>query len=243
MITQPEGHSLLHREFAIPMFGGMRRIFLVLSLCACWPLSLNADDRAAEAAARAQREEAEERYKLLNGKLESLTETQELLLKNQDKLLHRINALTAELDEFKRAQTRAGANFVTQPQLKELVEKLQEIDKKRVTDNENVLKVLKELQKVPVAAVPVPEKSSSPPVQEPLGPTWDYFVKTNDTLKKIVMGYNKDLGKQGYALLTVSQVLKANPGLNQDKLYAGKKILIPIPPKKEEKAGKGKNNN
>ena len=34
-----------------------------------------AQDRTAEAAARAQREEAEERYKLLNGKLESVIET------------------------------------------------------------------------------------------------------------------------------------------------------------------------
>jgi hypothetical protein len=63
--------------------------------------------------------------------VESLTETQELLLKNQDKLQHRISALATEFDEFKRSSS-TGANFATQGQLKELVEKLQEIDKKRV---------------------------------------------------------------------------------------------------------------
>src|SRR5262249_19221612 len=119
------------------MFGVMRRVFVLLSLCAaCWPLSLRADDRAAEAAARAQREEAEERYKLLNAKLESITETQELLLKKQDKLQQRINALATEIDDVKRSQARAGANYATQEQLKEIVEKVREIDKKRIEDNE-----------------------------------------------------------------------------------------------------------
>src|SRR6187549_3436275 len=85
-VTLLEIASLLRREFRILMFGFMRRIFLLLSLCAaCLTPRLCADDRAAEAAARAQRDEAEERYKLLNGKLENLTETQELLLKRQDK--------------------------------------------------------------------------------------------------------------------------------------------------------------
>ena len=69
---------------------------------------------------------------------------------------------------------------------------------------------------MPVGAVAPPsEKTLTPMVQEPLGPTWDYFVKTNDTLKKIVIGYNKDLGKQGYALLTVSQVLAYHHGENE----------------------------
>src|SRR5262245_45969844 len=210
--------SLLHREFLILMFEFMRRVFLLLTFWAvCLPLSLKGQDLAAEAAARAQREEAEERYKLLNGKLENLTETQELLLKNQDRLQQRINDLASEIDEIKRGQARGTANHATQEQLRELVEKLQEIDRKRIADNEHVLKVLKELQKMPLVTVPpASDKSSSSIAPEPLGAFWDYVVKTNDTLKKIVIGYNKELGKQGYALLTVNQVLKANPGLNQD---------------------------
>lgn len=226
------------------MFGRMRRIFLLLALCAaCLPLSLKADDRAAEAAARAQREEAEERYKLLSGKIENALETQELLLRKQDKLQQRINALASELDELKRTQVRAGASSVTQDQLKELVEKLQEIDRKRIADNEHVLTVLRDLQKMPAVAVPpASDKSSSPTAQQPLGPFWEYIVKTNDTLKKIVIGYNNAPETRSLARLTVADVLRANPGLNQDKLYVGKKILIPIPPKKEEKTVKGKAN-
>ena len=152
----------------------------------------------------------------------------------------RINALASEIDEGKRAQIRTGANYATQDQLKDLVEKLQEIDKKRIADNEHVLQVIKELQKMLLA--PVPEKPSPPTAQEPPGAFWDYIVKTNDTLQKIVIGYNNAPETRGLVRLKLSDVLKANPGLNQDKLYAGKKILIPIPPKKEEKARKGKAN-
>jgi LysM repeat protein len=55
-----------------------------------------------------------------------------------------------------------------------------------------------------------------------------------------VIGYNRAPEMSGLAKLTVADVLKANPGLNQDKLYVGKKLLIPVPPKKEGKTGKGK---
>ncbi len=221
------------------MFGFMRRIFLLLSLCAaCLPASLKADDRVAEAAARAQREEAEERYKLLNGKLDSVTETQELLLRNQDRLQQRINALASEMDEVKRTQVRAGANYATLDQLRDVIDKLQEIDRKRIADNQSVLGVLKELQKMPLVA-PAPANSEKPSATAHQD-TWDYIVKTNDTLQKILIGYNKAPEMRGLAKLSVEDVLRVNPGLNPDKLYAGKKILIPIPPKKEEKGGKGK---
>jgi hypothetical protein len=155
----------------------MRRIFLVLTLClAGVPHSLQADDRAAEAAARAQREEAEERYKLLNGKLENVTETQELLLKNEEKMRQRIEVLASEIEDIKRAQIRGAANTVTPEQLNALVEKLKEIDQKRIADNEHVLKVLGDLQKMPVGPIPpVAEKSSSAKAPEATansGTTW-----------------------------------------------------------------------
>jgi LysM repeat protein len=84
----------------------------------------------------------------------------------------------------------------------------------------------------------VAEKSSSAKAPEATGQFWDYVVRPNDTLQKIVIGYNRAPEMRGLAKLTVADVLKANPGLNQDKLYVGKKLLIPVPPKKEGKPAK-----
>ena len=92
----------------------MRKILLLV----CWslicvPRALPATDRAGEAAARAQREEAEERYKLLNGKIESLAETQEALLSNQNKLQQQIAKLGSEIDELRHAHAQTGTKFAT----------------------------------------------------------------------------------------------------------------------------------
>ncbi len=202
-------------------------------------LPLQGQDRAAEASARAHREEAEERYKLLNSKLESIIETQELLLKNQDKLQQRIGSLGGELEDMKRTQSRSGANFATVEQLMEIAEKMKEIDRKRADDKELILKTFKELQKIPMhVAQPVATiepKQESPEEREYTGPTYDYTVKKGDFLEKIVAGYNEEFDKRGHAKITVAQVMKANPKLDLNKLFAGKIIKIPVPPKKDAK--------
>jgi len=51
---------------------------------------------------------------------------------------------------------------------------------------------------------------------------YDYEVKSGDTVGGIARKYQK----QGVKV-TVSQILKANPGLNPNALYVGKKIFIP----------------
>ena len=230
--------SFLRAKFLIPMLSPMRRIFFLISSCVMLAgPPLGAQDRAAEASARAHREEAEERYKLLNSKLESIIETQELLLKNQDKLQQRIGSLAGELEDMKRAHSRSGASFATIEQLKELAEKMKEIDRKRADDKELILKTFKELQKIPMHVAPPPTviEPKPEPVEERehTGPTYDYTVKKGDFLEKIIAGYNEEFEKRGQSKITVAQVMKANPKLDRNKLFAGKIIKIPVPPKKD----------
>ena len=52
----------------------------------------------------------------------------------------------------------------------------------------------------------------------------DYVVKDGDTLGGIAKKYKS----QGVKV-TTTQILKANPGLNPNALYVGKKIFIPDP--------------
>jgi len=221
----------------------MRQILLWLTIGSTFlPLALLAQDRTAEAAARAQREEAEERYKLLNGKLESVIETQEMLMKRQEKFQQRLHELASEIDDFRKGQAHAAANAVTHDQLKDLVEKMQEIDKKRVADNDRIVKTMKELQKISLpTAQSLPDSKPAPPTAslESNG-AYEYIVKKDDTLAEIVKAYNEKYKEEGQGPITVKQVLVLNPGLNPNKLYKGRKILIPKPPKKEAKVTAGK---
>ena len=53
---------------------------------------------------------------------------------------------------------------------------------------------------------------------------YEYEVKAGDTLSLIVQAYRK----QGVKV-TSALVIKANPGLNPNRLFTGKKIFIPDP--------------
>lgn len=215
----------------------MRTVFLcltVFSLCAV--PGVRGDDRAEQAAARASREASEESFRLLNGKLEGLIETQELLLKNQEKLSQRVASLAAELEEVKRSQSHLTGNTVSRDQLKDLVEKMQEIDRKRADDRELVLKGFKDLQKAaatPIAAPPPEARQPVPSLPEDFSGAYEYPVKSGDTLDLIVKAYNDKYKADGMGTITRSQVMALNPGLNPNKLFVGKKILIPKPPAKK----------
>jgi Tfp pilus assembly protein FimV len=62
-------------------------------------------------------------------------------------------------------------------------------------------------------------------------PPYIYEVKKNDRLLDIIAEYNDYFQKHGQAKVTMAQVLKANPGLKADRLVAGSKVRIPVPPK------------
>ena len=83
------------------------------------------------------------------------------------------------------------------------------------------------------APVSSPKKSAPPtaldgPGTEKAGPPqkgFDYTIEKNDNLSMIVQAYREKNIK-----VTIDQILKANPGLNPDRLRVGQKIFIPAPP-------------
>jgi LysM repeat protein len=54
-------------------------------------------------------------------------------------------------------------------------------------------------------------------------------VQTGEFLGTIIIAYNRAYKDEGLGIVTQSQVLKANPGLNPNRLLIGQKIKIPLP--------------
>lgn len=178
-------------------------------------------------ATRAQDAAVEERLNKLSGQIEDL-------LAAQAEQQKRIAALAREIDSLHEQQNQAGGNYASQEDLRKLADKLQELDKNRQADKELILKEIEKLGKA--AATPAHIKKTAPDVTPTpasggsaaaTGPEkgYEYVIQSGDTLSSVAQAYREKNIK-----VTVDQILKANPGLNANKLKVGQKIFIPAPP-------------
>jgi TolA-binding protein len=195
------------------------------------------DVGAASASAVADQKEAEERTKRLQATVQSIMETQEMLLRRNDQISQRLNAFADELQSLKDASSRSSGNFVTREELREYVKKLQEIDEKRVADRELILKSIKDLSRLPATVTPpaTPARGTAArPTQDaaPSGQFAEYVIEPGNNLTAIIAAYNEEFQKQGLKPITLAQVREANPGLDPNVLIVGRKIRIPLPTKR-----------
>src|SRR5581483_3195296 len=111
----------------------------------------------------------------------------------------RIEELARSLKELQDQQNRPNTTYASQEDLKQLVAKLQEIDRKRQDDNEHIIRELDKLAKTlrtapsglrtqPTAQTQTSVPPSDPPAKPANG--FDYVVKENDTLNAIAKAYN-----------------------------------------------------
>jgi LysM repeat protein len=185
----------------------------------CWVGSLPAQDPAVE-----------DRLTRIEGQIRDL-------LAAQAEMQKRMAGLVRELSEL-RDQVRSGTgDYATQADLRRLADAVQEVDRKRREDYEKIAQEIQQLAKVLSSANP-PARTSAPATEErtnrrrstspdaggPVEKGYEYVVKPGDTLHAIVQAYRE----QGVNV-TVAQVLKANPGLNPNRLQVGQKIFIPLP--------------
>jgi len=164
----------------------------------------------------------------LGGQLQDILEAQA----QQGK---RIDALIKDLAELRdKVNTPQVSDSASREDLKKLAEQVQEVDRKRAEDRELILKNLAQLAKAGGGDVPAPTPKHKPKPTSggdtpPAGPAtpqngYEYAVKEGDTLGSIAKAYRA----QGVKV-TTTQILKANSGLDPNKLYVGKKIFIPDP--------------
>jgi LysM repeat protein len=174
---------------------------------------------------RAQDAATQEKLDKLSGRIEDLTAGQEAL-KQQ------INALSRDIENLRDQMGKPNASYVTRDDLNNLVDKIKEVDQKRMDDAEKIHSELLKLRDVLKTPMPsarprsasVPSESAAAAQPAPDQKVFPYVIQSGDTLDAIVQAY-----KAKNIKVTVAQILKANPGLKPERLRVGQKIYIPAP--------------
>lgn len=174
----------------------------------------------------AEQQQAEERWRKLSSQVEELERTQELLRK-------RINTLEEENRTLRSDVARNSQAGVSpeefQRVIKQLSDKLKELDDKRVADNkaivEQVTRSIKELK--PGGVAPAGRTQKVPDPSDPLPPTqegYTHVMQEGQTISAVVQAFRA----QGVNTSTKA-ILEANPKLNPNRLKPGTEIFIPKP--------------
>jgi LysM repeat protein len=150
----------------------------------------------------------------------------EQLQDSNKSLQNRLAETVKELQEVRAQAAKPQGNYASAEDVKQLAEKIRELDQKRQDDVELITKQIKNLGKTlstqQKTTVKVPE---TPRGETSAGPEKgiEYVVKSGDTLSAIA----KSCTDQGVKV-TVDDILKANPGLKANNMKVGQKVFIPI---------------
>ena len=169
---------------------------------------------------RAQDAALEERIKQLNGYVQDLLEDKA----NQKR---QIEALAKELQSLRdQLQNQPKGNYASQEDLRALAKQVQDIEDKRRSDVELILKQLEKIAKTPAGRTSPPKTNAenARPTDGLPDKAIEHVIASGDTLSTIASAYNKEKGLK----LTTGLILKANPGLDANKLKVGQKIMIPL---------------
>jgi TolA-binding protein len=172
--------------------------------------------------ADAREAQQQEGYVLLSAKVKKMSEIQDLLIQQQQLLLQQLEALRRDIDQLHCAST----NLATRSDLAECVGRLGQIEfglRRAQETNYQAICALVEGMLAPASA-PGPGASGTNRTlkAEP------YIVQSGDTLLKIIGRMNDVLAKGGLPELTADQIVRANPGLNPDRIRIGQMLLIPV---------------
>jgi len=164
----------------------------------------------------------EERVKQLNGYVQDLLEDKA----NQKR---QIEALAKEVQGLReQQQNQPKGNYASQEDLRALAKQVQEIENNRKSDYEAIVKQIENLGKAAPARARSPKANSGNSTSNDLpDKAIEHTIASGDTLSTIAAAYSKEKGVK----ITVDQLRKANPGVKDDKLVVGKKLLVPIPEK------------
>ena len=147
---------------------------------------------------------------------------------NEDKLNQKkqIEALAKEVQSLRdQLQNQPNRTYASQEDLRALAKQVQEVENKRRDDVELILKQIEKLKTPgPKTSPPRNNAESSRPTDGLPDKAIEHTIASGDTLSTIAAAYNKEKGLK----LTTGLILKANPGLDANKLRPGQKIMIPL---------------
>jgi len=170
------------------------------------------------------------RFNQLSGSIEDLRAANALQAR-------KIEMLTAENEKLRALLTQISVqskrNFATQGDIREIQSRVEEVDRKRISDREKILveftKLLRKISKIKIAApTPTPPTPPDKPQEKPIK-TIEHTVAKGDFLGGILAAYNEMFRKQKKGRITMTEILKANPKLDPEKIFVGRKIYIPLP--------------
>jgi len=172
--------------------------------------------------ARAQDDATQQQIDKLSGEIQDL----QAAIGQQDKRLDALEKKVGDLSD--KLNQPGGNNSASADDLKKLADEVQEVDRKRQSDNDAILKELEKLDKAMGVASPERKTTANTSTTETNGAAgapqkgYEYQIASGDNLSAIAKAYRA----QGVKV-TVDQILAANPGLNPKNLIVGKKIFIP----------------
>ena len=239
-------------------FRGMKPISLFLAAACASRLLWCAFAQENPARAAAEREAAEENYKLLSSAVNGLTASQADLQRRLGAVADEVRTLRAQDNKIDTSK------FATREEVNRLIESVKEIDRKREADKKLILDKFEELKNdlkkdlrqmlgAPSSAAPAasakkskigsasdkgsekpPEKSPDKPGKSAEVATTNqegvyYVVQAGNNLLAIVKAHNEEFKKQGKKT-TLQLVRDGNPGLKDTNLKVGQKIFIPLVP-------------
>ncbi len=217
-----------------------------------------AADAASQAALIAERQEQRERMDALTAKLEDLWTAQTAQQKRLSALAEEVSRfqMEAERGSSKHA-TKEEVQKLAESLKQAMNQAIKELDERREADRKLILEEIRKLAKMPMVAPPATsggepkngakgDKGSGPGSSEKntggedlkaragSGDGYEYEVKKDETLSKILQAYNEVFKKDGKRTVTLKQVLdlEQNKHIKPNAVRPGQKIFIPDPPKK-----------
>jgi predicted RNase H-like nuclease (RuvC/YqgF family) len=204
---------------------------IFLGLCLSSLPAPGQEAAATNAAAAAEQQGVEERFKQMAADIDRLRAADEAL---EDKL----SALKEDLRQVRAEQARLAANSAGPEDLKALASKIEEVDKKRLEDREMIAEQIKQtaghLKEILTEAAAAPPRPPPKPASTndgtAAGTSFNYTIKEGDTLEVVVKYYNAEFKKRGMRAITLKQAMDANPSVEWTHLKVGQQIVIPAPP-------------
>lgn len=186
-------------------------------------------------------------------RLSSVVESLEITLSSQQR---QIETLNREVQRARDDASRQGTQRPWAEDLRRLADAISEVDRKRIADNENVLKVLGDLRKALSGLAEQTRSSASGSGargrdDEPRRARGDdgggrsggesrvpagakkaveYVMKSGDTVSGVVVKFNTDAKARGFQALTVQQVLDFNEIADARRVQEGTKLQLPLVP-------------
>lgn len=169
-----------------------------------------------------------EQFRRLRGEIDELKSAHALQNQQTDKLKTQIKNLK---DENRKLNRLLDGNLAKADEVKVLQVALKELDANRLKDLAIVQKALADLGKLiqKVAQQKAAAVEPNPPAVAKNFKFNTHKVDAGEFLGTIIIAYNRAYKEEGLGTVTQSQVLKANPGLNPNRLLVGQKIKIPLP--------------